>query len=144
MGQSHRSAKVADRIKEVVAQQLETKIKDPRLGFVTVTDVQVTGDLQNASIFYTVLGSDEDRENTAIALKSASGIIRSAVGRELGTRVTPSITFHEDALPENARVIDSLIEKMHENDAQLAQLRKDAHYAGGEDPYKTPRVTDED
>ena len=144
MGQSHRSAKVADRIKEVVAQQLETKIKDPRLGFVTVTDVQVTGDLQNASIFYTVFGDDEARANTAAALKSATGIIRSAVGRELGTRVTPALTFHEDALPENARVIDSLIEKMHESDAHLEELRKGAHYAGGEDPYKTPKNTSED
>jgi len=144
MGQSHRTAKVADRIKEVVAQQLETRVKDPRLGFVTVTDVQVTGDLQNASIFYTVLGDDAARENTAAALKSATGIIRAAVGRELGTRVTPTIAFHEDALPESARQIDSLIEKMHESDAQLQELRKNAHYAGGEDPYKAPKVTGED
>lgn len=144
MGQSHRTAKVADRIKEVVAQQLETKIKDPRLGFVTVTDVQITGDLQNASVFYTVFGDDEARTNTAAALKSANGIIRSAVGRELGTRVTPTIAFFEDALPESARVIDSLIEKMHESDAQLKELRKGAHYAGGEDPYKAPHTKDED
>ena len=61
MGQSHRTAKVADRIKEVVASQLETRVKDPRLGFITVTDVQVTGDLQHASIFYTVLGDDAAR-----------------------------------------------------------------------------------
>ena len=144
MGQSHRSAKVADRIKEVVASQLETRVKDPRLGFITVTDVQITGDLQHASIFYTVLGDDAARENTAAALKSATGIIRAAVGRELGTRVTPTITFHEDSLPETARAIDSLIEKMHENDAALKELRKGAHYAGEQDPYKAPKVTGED
>ena len=136
MGQSHRSAKVADRIKEVVAQQLETRIKDPRLGFVTVTDVHITGDLQNATIYYTVLGDDEARASTAAALKSASGIIRSAVGRELGTRVTPTIAFSEDALPESARAMEDLIEKMHQSDAELAQRRKDAHFAGDEDPYK--------
>lgn len=144
MGQSHRTAKVADRIKEVVASQLESRVKDPRLGFVTVTDVQVTGDLQHASIFYTVLGDDAARENTAAALKSATGIIRAAVGRELGTRVTPTITFHEDALPETARAIDSLIEKMHESDAALEELRKGAHYAGDEDPYKAAKASDED
>ena len=83
MGQSHRTQKVADRIKVVVAQLLETKIKDPRLGFVTVTDARVTGDLQNASIFYTVFGDDEQRASTAAALESAKGVIRSAVGRDL-------------------------------------------------------------
>lgn len=144
MAQSHRSAKVADRIKEVVAQQLETKIKDPRLGFVTVTDVQITGDLQNASIFYTVFGDEEARASTAAALKSATGIIRSAVGRELGTRVTPTLTFHEDVLPEQARAMDSLIEKMREKDAELEALRKGAHYSAGEDPYKAPRAKDDD
>ena len=59
MGNSHRAAKVADRIKVVVASALESKVKDPRLGFVTITDVRVTGDLQQASIFYTVLGDDK-------------------------------------------------------------------------------------
>ena len=92
MGTSHRSQKVADRIKVVVAGLLEGKIKDPRLGFVTVTDARVTGDLQHASIFYTVLGDDEQRESTAAALESAKGVIRSAVGKDLGVRVTPSNT----------------------------------------------------
>ena len=100
MGTSHRSQKVADRIKVVVAGLLETKIKDPRLGFVTVTDARVTGDLQHASIFYTVLGDDEQRESTAAALESAKGVIRSAVGKDLGVRVTPSIEFFLDGLPE--------------------------------------------
>lgn len=70
MGKSHRVAKVADRIKVVVAQALENRIKDPRLGFVTITDVRVTGDLQQASIFYTVLGDDEARANTAKAQRA--------------------------------------------------------------------------
>ena len=106
MGQSHRTAKVADRIKEVVASQLETRVKDPRLGFITVTDVQVTGDLQHASIFYTVLGDDAARENTAAALKSATGIIRrNAKARVLrdGASIAEELTieslkrFKEDA-----------------------------------------------
>ncbi len=143
MAQSHRSEKVADRIKVVVAQLLETKIKDPRLGFVTLTDARVTGDLQHASIFYTVLGGEVEREASAAALVSAKGLIRSTVGRELGIRITPSIEFFLDGLPESALALDSLLNKVHELDAQVAALRSGATYAGGEDPYKTPKIIDE-
>lgn len=140
MSPSHRTFKVADRIKVVVAQLLETKIKDPRLGFVTVTDARVTGDLQQASIFYTVLGDEDQRASTAAALNSAKGAIRSALGRELGLRLTPSIEFFEDGLPESAKALDSLLAKVHEQDAQVAALRENATFAGEEDPYKAPRV----
>ena len=84
MADAARARKVADRIHETVARLLQGRIKDPRLGFVTVTDVRVTGDLQQATIFYTVYGSDEEREETAKALRSAKGLIRSEVGRALG------------------------------------------------------------
>lgn len=140
MSPSHRTLKVADRIKVVVAQILETKIKDPRLGFVTVTDARVTGDLQMASVFYTVLGDADARASTAAALESAKGAIRSALGRELGLRITPSIEFFEDGLPESAKALDSLLARVHEQDAEVAALRKNATYAGGEDPYKAPRI----
>ena len=140
MNPSHRTLKVADRIKVVVAQLLETKIKDPRLGFVTVTDARVTGDLQMASVFYTVLGDDDARAATAAALESAKGAIRSALGRELGLRITPSIEFFEDGLPESAKALDSLLARVHEQDAEVAALRINATYAGGEDPYKAPRI----
>jgi len=140
MSPSHRTLKVADRIKVVVAQILETKIKDPRLGFVTVTDARVTGDLQMASVFYTVLGDLDARASTAAALESAKGAIRSALGRELGLRITPSLEFFEDGLPESAKALDSLLARVHEQDAEVAALRKNATYAGGEDPYKAPRI----
>ena len=143
MGQSHRTLKVADRIKVVVANLLETKIKDPRLGFVTVTDARVTGDLQQASIFYTVLGDLDERAATAAALESAKGAIRSALGRELGLRITPSIEFFEDGLPESAKALDSLLDKVHVLDAEVAQLRKSATYAGEKDPYKVPKVIED-
>lgn len=136
MGQSHRTQKVADRIKVVVAQQLETKIKDPRLGFVTVTDARVTGDLQNASIFYTVFGDEDQRAATAAALESAKGVIRSAVGRELQTRITPSIEFFEDGLPESAKALDELLDRVHQLDAEVANLRKGATPVAGDAPYK--------
>src|SRR5690625_2612940 len=102
MSDNSRARRVADRIREVVATLLDTRIKDPRLGFVTVTDVRVTGDLQHATIFYTVLGQDADREASAAALESARGLIRSQVGRQLGIRLTPQIEFVPDALPDTA------------------------------------------
>lgn len=129
----------------VVASLLEAKIKDPRLGFVTVTDTRVTGDLQHASVFYTVLGDEEQREATAAALSSARGVIRAAVGRDLGLRITPSIDFFLDALPENAEALDSLLETAHQKDAEVIALRANAKYAGEENPYKTPReIRDEE
>ena len=144
MGQSHRSQKVGDRIKVVVAELLEGKIKDPRLGFVTITDARVTGDLQHASIFYTVLGDDAQREATAAGLESAKGVIRAALGKDLGMRITPSVAFFLDALPENAQALDSLLETVHQRDAEVIALRQNATYAGGSDPYKVTRVKEED
>lgn len=143
MVQSHRSQKVADRIKVVVAGLLEGKIKDPRLGFVTITDARVTGDLQHASVFYTVLGDEEQRAATAAALDSAKGVIRAALGKDLGMRITPSIDFFSDALPESAKALESLLETVHQRDAEVIALRANAQYAGEADPYKAPRERDE-
>jgi ribosome-binding factor A len=140
MGKSHRVAKVADRIKVVVAQALENRIKDPRLGFVTITDVRVTGDLQQASIFYTVLGDDEARANTAKALESAKGVLRTEVGRELGTRVVPTLTFFVDALSETAKNFEDLLDQVKKHDEEIAHLRDVAKPIGGSDPYKTRRA----
>lgn len=125
-----------------MAQLLETKIKDPRLGFVTVTDARVTGDLQNASIFYTVLGGDDERAATAAALESAKGVIRSAVGKDLGTRITPSLEFILDGLPESAQALDSLLARVHELDAEVARARENAKPVV-EDAYKVPRVIED-
>ena len=97
-----RARKLADRIKVIVAETLELRVKDPRLGFITVTDVRVTGDCQQASVFYTVLGDESQRAETAEALESAKGVLRSEVGRQTGVRRTPSLTFFADAVPENA------------------------------------------
>ena len=143
MSQSHRSQKVADRIKVVVAGLLEGKIKDPRLGFVTITDTRVTGDLQHDSIFYTVLGDEDQREATAQALESARGVIRAAVGRDLGLRITPSVDFFSDALPESAKALESLLEEVHQRDAEVIALRANAKFAGEADPYKAPHVKSE-
>src|SRR6187431_1494101 len=139
-----RAARMADRIKEIVARRLERGIKDPRLGFVTITDVRVTGDLQHASIFYTVYGTDEERSDSAAALKSATGMLRSEVGKNITARLTPSLEFIADGVPENAKLIDSLLAEAHSRDVEVENLAKTAQYAGDEDPYVKPRVIDED
>ena len=139
-----RAAKMADRIKVIVAKTLERGVKDPRLGFVTITDVKVTGDLQHASIFYTVYGSDEERADTAAALKSATGMLRSEVGKNITARLTPSLEFIADGIPENAALIDSLLVEAAARDAEVEALKKTAHYAGDEDPYVKPRVVADD
>jgi ribosome-binding factor A len=144
MADQARAAKMADRIKVIIAKSLERGVKDPRLGFVTITDVRVTGDLQHASVFYTVYGTDEERADTAAALKSATGMLRSEVGKNITARLTPSIEFIADGIPENAALIESLLTEARNRDAESESLAKTAQYAGDEDPYVKPRVYAED
>jgi ribosome-binding factor A len=136
---SPRVRKVADRIQVIVAEMLERRVKDPRLGFVTVTDVRVTGDTQNASVFYTVLGEQEQLDGTAAALESAKGLIRSEVGKQLGMRHVPTLEFIADALPDSARHLDEALAKARESDAAVAAASAGATYAGEPDPYRKPR-----
>jgi ribosome-binding factor A len=136
---SPRVRKIADRIQVIVAEMLERRIKDPRLGFVTITDVRLTGDTQQATIFYTVFGEQAEMAASAAALESAKGLIRSEVGKQLGLRQVPSLEFIHDALPENARHLDELLAKARASDEQVAATRADAAYAGEADPYRKPR-----
>jgi ribosome-binding factor A len=140
---SPRVLKLADQIKVIVAEMLQRRIKDPRLGFVTITDVRLTGDSQDATVFYTVLGSDEEQASTAAALRSATGLIRSEVGKQLGLRFTPTLAFVPDAVPENARQIDDLLAQARSIDAQVAEQAAGAAYAGESDPYKHDEVVEE-
>ncbi|HZA04270.1 MAG TPA: 30S ribosome-binding factor RbfA [Propionibacteriaceae bacterium] len=133
---SPRVLKLADQIKVIVAEMLERRIKDPRLGFVTVTDVRLTGDSRDATVFYTVMGSESDQAGTAAALASATGLIRSQVGKQLGMKFTPTITFVMDAVPENARQIEDLLERAQATDARVAEQAARSSYAGEPDPYK--------
>lgn len=141
---SPRVRKVADRIKVIVAQMLEHRIKDPRLGFITITDVRVTGDTQHATVFYTVMGDQDEINGTGVALASATGVLRSEVGKQLAMRHTPSLEFVLDAVPENARQIEDLLSRARESDAELAARAAGATYAGDADPYKKPREELED
>jgi len=134
---SNRALKVADRIKEVIAITLETKVKDPRLGFITITDVRVTGDLQQASVFYTVLGDVDAQSATAAALSSSRGLVRREVGNALGLRITPTIEFFADGLQESATAMNDLMSSVRAADAELAKLRAQAKPIGESDPYKS-------
>jgi ribosome-binding factor A len=144
MADPARAMKLADRIKVIIAKRLERGVRDPRMGFVTITDVRVTGDLQHASVFYTVYGTDQERKDTAAALRSATGMLRSEVGKNITARLTPSLEFIPDAIPENAAHIEGLLREAQERDEQVAGLAASAQYAGDEDPYVKPRELDED
>lgn len=138
MAAEARARKLADRVREIVAETLELRIKDPRLGFVTVTDARVTPDLREATVFYTVYGDDEARAATAAALESAKGVLRTEVGRQTGIKHTPSLAFVLDALPDNARQIDDLLRAAAESDAQVHAQATGADFAGDPDPYRHP------
>ncbi len=139
MADPARARKLADRIREVVATRLDRGLRDPRLGFVTITDVRVTGDLQHASVFYTVYGTEKERLDSAAALTAATGMLRSEVGKNLTSRLTPSLEFIPDAIPENAAHIAGLLEAARQRDIEVAERARDAKHAGDPDPYVTPR-----
>jgi ribosome-binding factor A len=135
-----RQRRLAERIQHIVAEMLELRIKDPRLGFVTVTDVRVTPDLREASVFYTVLGDADEQAASAAALASASGVIRSEVGKQTGIKFTPTLEFILDAVPENARHVEELLAQAAAADAAVHEQAAHAQFAGDSDPY---RRTDE-
>ena len=139
MADQARRRKVEERIQNTVARLLERRIKDPRIGFTTITDCKVTGDLQHATVFYTVYGDEDDRKKTARALNSAKGLIRSEVGKALGIRLTPSIEFALDALPEQAASFEEKLVSALHSDQQLRGASQAASYAGEADPYRKPR-----
>ena len=144
MADPTRARKLADRIKVIVADALEKRVKDPRLGFLTVTDARVTNDLQHATLFYTVFGSDEEKQDTARALESAKGVLRSEVGKRTGIRLTPTLTFTLDEVPETATQIQDLLKVAAEQDARVAALAAGAQPAGEADPYKKPVAVDDE
>jgi ribosome-binding factor A len=133
-----RARKLADRIRVIVAETLEMRVKDPRLGFVTITDARITGDLGEATVFYTVYGDEAALADTAAALDSAKGVLRSEVGHQTGLRRTPTLTFVPDALPDTAKTIDDLLQRAAAADAEVHRAAAGASYAGDPDPYRVP------
>lgn len=144
MAHTPHAAKLADRIRTVVAEALERRVKDPRLGFVTITDVRVTGDMREATLFYTVLGDDKARESSTAALASATGMLRTTVSRELGLKYTPTLTFVLDALPESAAALEDVLRAAKAQNDEVSQMASHASYAGESDPYRKPTEDNED
>jgi ribosome-binding factor A len=144
MSAPDRARKMAERIKEIVARRLDKGLRDDRLGFVTITDVRVTGDLQHATIFFTVYGTDDERQNSWDALKSATGMLRSEVGRNITARLTPSLEFILDALPETSAHIEDLLAQANQRDIQVAKEAKGKEFAGDPDPYVKPHEDDDE
>lgn len=136
MTDSPRSRKLADQIQRILAERLQKGLRDPDLGYVTITDVRVTGDLQHATVFFTVLGTDEERDLSAKALQRATGMLRTEVGKHLRIRLTPTLEFVPDALPETAGEIERLLGEAKQRDEAVREAASHAHYAGEENPYK--------
>jgi ribosome-binding factor A len=139
-----RTRKLGERIAQIVAEMLEHRIKDPRLGFVTITEARVTGDLREATVFYTVYGSETEQAGTAAALASATGLIRSEVGRQTGIKHTPSIAFQLDKVPDTAAAIEDAVARARAADAAVAAARAGAVPAGDPDPYRTSGAADDE
>ncbi len=135
-----RARKLAVRIREVVATTLERQVKDPRLGMVTITDARVTPDLREATLYYTVLGDDRARTESAAALESAKGVLRTQVGRQTGVRYTPSLAFVADVVPATTGRLEQLLERARLEDARVQEIASGARPAGDADPYRAPRA----
>ena len=139
-----RARKLAERIKVLVAEALERAVKDPDLGFVTITDVKVTPDLQHSTIFFTVYGTPAEKARSAEIIEKNRGVIRREVGRQLSIRLVPTIEFVADEIPETAAHMNDLLAAAKARDEEVAKLAADAHWAGEENPYKEPRQIEED
>ena len=148
MADTARARKLAKRISQIVASAIEHEVKDTRLDYVTITDTKVTGDLHDATVYYTVLGEKldvpPDFAGAAAALESARGVLRTKVGQGTGVRYTPTLTFVADTIPEESKRIEDLLAKAREADAEVARRATGAQHAGDADPYKAPREEAED
>ncbi|TRX33964.1 30S ribosome-binding factor RbfA [Corynebacterium guaraldiae] len=136
-----RAARMAKRIQTIVASAIERQIKDRRLELVTITDARVTGDLHDATVYYTVRGTDIDSEpnfdQAAEALTRAKGQLRKVVGDELSVRFTPTLSFELDTVPEASAHMEDVLARARARDAELAKLKEGAKPAGDANPYKT-------
>ncbi|MEI7543860.1 MAG: 30S ribosome-binding factor RbfA [Mycobacteriaceae bacterium] len=140
MADPARAKRLAKRISTIVASAIEYEIKDPRLAGVTITDAKVTGDLHDATLYYTVIGrslTDEpDYAGVAAALESAKGVLRSKVGAGTGVKFTPTLAFVRDTVPDSAHRMEELLARAREADADVARIRVGAMPAGDAQPYR--------
>lgn len=112
MPQGPRTDRVGEEFREILAESIQG-LKDPRIGFVTVTGVKVSPDLHVAWVYYTVLGGEKERSGTRAALRSATPHLRHELGRQIRLKVTPELRFEEDDLADTAAAIDRLLDQVH-------------------------------
>ncbi len=147
MADPARARRLAKRISTIVASAIEYEIKDPRLAGVTITDAKVTGDLHDATLYYTVLGrnleDEPDYAGVAAALESAKGTLRTKVGAGTGVRFTPTLSFERDTVPDAAHRMEELLARARAADADVARIREGAVPAGDADPYRVSGSEDE-
>ncbi|MGO2779341.1 30S ribosome-binding factor RbfA [Glutamicibacter arilaitensis] len=143
MADSARAARLAKRVQVLMAQSLRTVIKDERIDNVTVTDARVTNDLQHATVYYTVFGDDEMKKDIATMLEKRGGALRKELGRNLTIRLTPTLAFVADEIPEGASHLEELLAKAREKDAEVAALREGKDFAGDQYPYKKDEDAEE-
>jgi len=142
MADPARAQRLAKRISSIVASAIAHEIKDPRLAYVTITDARVSGDLHDATLYYTVMGEsldvEPDFDGVAAGLAKATGVLRSKVGAGTGVRFTPTLRFVLDTVPDAARQMEELVARARANDELVARQARDARPAGDADPYRTP------
>jgi ribosome-binding factor A len=122
---SHRANRVGEQMKKELSDIIGRKIKDPRIGFVTVTDVQVSGDLQQAKVYISVLGDEEQKENTLKGLAKAKGFIRTEMGNRIRLRKTPEILFEWDESMAYGNRINSLIHQLHHEERSMEKSEEE-------------------
>lgn len=136
MADPARAARLAQRIKVLIAEAMRKAVKDDRVEPVTITEVRVTNDLQHASVYYTVLGDDTVVEEAREGMEANRGILRREVGRGLTIRLVPTLEFIPDTVPEAAAHLEDVLRAARERDAEIAAASTGARYAGDEDPYR--------
>jgi ribosome-binding factor A len=141
MADPARARRMAKRISAIVASAIESEIKDPGLAGITIVDAKVTGDLHDATLYYSVLGAtlddEPDHEGAALALERAKGVLRSKVGAGTGVRFTPTLTFIRDTVSDSVNRMEELLARARAADADVARVREGATPAGDADPYRT-------
>jgi ribosome-binding factor A len=148
MADPARARRLSKRISEIVASAIEYEIKDPGLAGVTIVDSKMSGDLHDATLFYTVMGSTlddaPDYEGAAAALERAKGVLRSKVGAGTGVRFTPTLTFTRDTVSDSVQRMEELLARARAADADVARVREGASPAGDADPYRVSGVEQDD
>lgn len=114
---SQRMEKLQKLARQVIGDEV-MRLKDPRVGFVTVTSVRISNDLSHAKVYVTVMGSDEERDRSLEGLRSASPHLRTVLGRAMHTRLVPELKFLIDDVTETAGRIEELIKRIHDEDGR--------------------------